>query len=413
MLSKKRTLLGILICPLAVAVCNPAWAATAGPGACAPLAPPTGRIIDVGPRQADRLPSIVRDAPAGATVRLRAGRYGVRDAVGLSLARPDVSLRSRSGDPRDVVIDGAYRSNELLQVAASGITVAEVTLTRARDHLVHAFPPDGAGSIEQLRLYRVRLIDSGEQFVKANPNASRTGWVHRSRVLCSGFRMTARGRRNIERAFGCYTGGLDVHGARRWRVRRNRFAGIYCEDGEVAEHAVHFWRRARDTLVENNLIVNCSRGIGFGLTADSSDGHTRGVIRRNAIVAGIPQYDTGIELANAADVRVLHNTVAETERARRASSSLDVRYPRTSGLVANNLVARISLRDGGSARLRGNIDGFPLGWLRAPALGDVHLRPGAGAIDAGVNLSGAGADVDGATRPRGRPDVGADERGRE
>ena len=224
------------------------------------------------------------------------------------------------------MIDGGYGPSELLQVAASGITVGEVTLTRARDHLVHASPPEGRGSIERLRLYRVRLVDSGEQFVKANPNASRTGRVHRSRVECSSFRMTARGRRNIERAFGCYTGGIDAHGARRWRVRRNRFQGIYCEDGEVAEHAVHFWRRASRTLVENNLIVNCSRGIGFGLTADADDGHTRGVIRRNAIVADIPQYDTGIELANAADVRVLHNTIAETDRARNAFSSLDVRF---------------------------------------------------------------------------------------
>jgi hypothetical protein len=393
-------------------MCDTAVAATAGPGACAPLGPPSGRTIDLGPAQAERLPSIVRDAPAGATVRLAAGRYRVDDPAGLSLARPGVAIRSRSGNPRDVVIDGVRGPSALMRVAADDSLIGEVTLMRARDHLVHAVPPEGGGSIERLRLYRVRLIDSGEQFVKANPNASNTGRVHRSRVQCSSFRMTARGRRNIERAFGCYTGGIDAHGAQNWRVRRNRFAGIYCEDGEVAEHAVHFWRRSRGTLVENNLILNCARGIGFGLTADANDGHTRGVIRRNVIVADIPQYDTGIELANAADVSVFHNTVVETEHARRAFSSVDVRFSRSSGLVANNLVERISFRDGGEARLRGNIDGFPLGWLRAPTLGDVHLRPGAGAIDAGVTVTRPGADLDGATRPRGRPDVGADERGR-
>ena len=403
-------MLRVLVCALALVVCDTASAATAGPGACAPLGPPSGRIIDVGPGQADRLPSIVRDAPAGATVRLRDGRYRVRDAAGLWLARPGVSLRSRSGDPRDVVIDGGYGPSELLRAAASGITVGEVTLTRARDHLVHASPPEGQGSIERLRLYRVRLVDSGEQFVKANPNASRTGGAHRSRVECSSFRMTARGRRNIERAFGCYTGGIDAHGARRWRVRRNHFEGIYCEDGEVAEHAVHFWRRASRTLVENNLIVNCARGIGFGLTADGIDGHIRGLIRRNAIVADIPQYDSGIGLANAVDVRVVHNTVAETDRATNAFTSLDVRFSGSSGLLANNLVDSIRFRDGGSARLRGNIDSFPLSWLRAPARGDVHLRRGAGAIGAGVALDRAGRDLDGAADPRGRPDVGADER---
>ncbi len=355
-----------------------AGAATTGPSACRPLAAPNGRIIDVGPGQTERLPSILRDAPAGATVRLRAGHYRVRDPAGLTLARHGVTLRSRSGDPGGVVLDGGYGPSALLRVAASGITIAEVTLTRAKDHLVHAVPPEGQASIGGLRLHRVRMLDSGEQFVKANPNGSRTGWVHRSRVECSSFRMTAAGRRNIERAFGCYTGGIDAHGAHRWRVRRNRFEGIYCEDGEVAEHAVHFWRRSRDTLVENNLILNCARGIGFGLTGDAGDGHTDGVIRRNAVVADIRQYDTGIELANAANVRVLHNTVAETGRAANAFSSLDVRFPRSSGLLANNLVERISFRDGGRARRIGNIESFPLRWLRAPARGDVHLRAACG-----------------------------------
>jgi hypothetical protein len=220
--------------------------------------------------------------------------------------------------------------------------------------------------------------------------------------------MTEAGRANVERAFGCYTGGIDAHGARGWRVRRNRFEGIYCEDGEVAEHAVHFWRRSRGTLVERNLIEDCSRGIGFGLTDEPDDGHAGGVVRRNVIRADVPQYDTGIELANASGVRVLHNTIAETARATNAFSSIDARFARTSGLIANNLARRITFRDGGRARTLANVAPFPLGWLDADG---VHLRPGAGAVDRGRRVKGAGRDVDGTRRPRGRPDVGADERG--
>jgi hypothetical protein len=190
--------------------------------------------------------------------------------------------------------------------------------------------------------------------------------VHRARIVCSEFEMTPTGRTRIERAFGCYTGGIDAHGARGWTVRRNTFVGIYCEDGEVAEHAIHLWRGARDTLVENNRIVNCSRGIGFGLTADRADGHRGGAIRRNAIVADIPQYDTGIELAHA--------------------------------------------RDGGRGRMTRNIEGYPVNeWPVDAAAGDVHLRRGAGAVDRGTRVRGAGRDLDGAARARGRPDVGADE----
>ena len=81
-------------------VCVTPAGATAGPGACRRSAA-DGRVIDVGPAQAERLPSIVRDAPAGATVRLRAGHYRVREPVGMQLAREGVTLRSRSGDPRE------------------------------------------------------------------------------------------------------------------------------------------------------------------------------------------------------------------------------------------------------------------------------------------------------------------------
>ena len=267
---------------------------------------------------------------------------------------------------------------------------------------MHAVPREGRGNFGGLRLYRAALVDSGEQFVKVNPNASRTGTVNKGTVACSDFRMTSEGRRNIERAFGCYTGGIDAHAARGWVVRRNRFRGIYCEDGEVAEHAIHFWRGSHGTLVERNVIRDCSRGIGLGLTADDGDGHTGGVVRRNAVVARVRQFDTGIELANASRVRVLHNTVAGTVD---GFSSIDVRFG-TTGLVANNLVRRITFRDGGRARTRGNIEGFPAAWLRS----GFRLRSGAGAVNRGARVRGAGRDIDG-RRVRGRPDVGADEAG--
>jgi hypothetical protein len=397
---------------LLTALTGTAAAATEGTGACRPLGTARGRVIDVGPADAARLPQIARDAPAGATIRLADGRYPVSDAGGVMLARRGLTLRSASGDPAAVVIDGDYGPSALVRVSASGVTIADLTLTRAQDHLVHAVPPEGGRSISGMRVQRVRLVDSGEQFVKSNPNASRTGVLHRSRVSCSSFEMTAEGRTHIERAFGCYTGGIDAHGASGWRVRRNRFEGIYCEDGEVAEHAVHFWRRSRGTLVENNLVVNCSRGIGFGLGGDAADGHTGGVIRRNAIVADIPQYDTGIGLEGARGVRVLHNTVAETDRATGAFGSIDVRFRGTSAVIANNLYKRTRIRDGAHERRSLNIDHFPLAWLVDAAAGDVHLRGGAEAINHGVRVPDAGRDLDGAAQPLGRPDVGVDEFGR-
>jgi hypothetical protein len=200
-------------------------------------------------------------------------------------------------------------------------------------------------------------VDSGEQFVKANSNPARTATLDRGMVSCSRFVMSRAGRRHIERAFGCYTGGIDAHLARRWRVRDNSFSGIYCEDGEVAEHAIHFWNGSSGTIVERNTIRNCSRGIGFGLGSDPGTGHRGGEIRDNVIRANIPQYDTGIGLEQAAGARVFRNRVVESARATRGFASIDLRFPGTSALVERNRVKRIVVRDGARVRLRRNRTG--------------------------------------------------------
>jgi hypothetical protein len=302
---------------------------------------------------AGRLADAARSARAGTTIAVADGRY--RLSGPLVLDRPGITLRSASGRPGRVVLDGAYGVGELVQVAASRVTIGELTLTRASDHLVHVFPPSGTRPVTRPRLHRLRLVDAGEQFVKVNSNEARSATIDGGSVSCSSFAMTAAGRGHIERAFGCYTGGIDAHLARGWRVRRNRFRGIYCDDGEVAEHAVHFWNRSSGTVVERNRIRDCSRGIGFGLGPGADTGHRGGSIRLNRIVANVPQYDTGIGLEHAAGARVERNVVSESRRATRAFASIDLRFPGTSAVVVRNRVKRIVLRDGAHARLRGNV----------------------------------------------------------
>ena len=176
-------------------------------------------MIDVTPGQAGQLAQIVAGAPANATIRLADGRYpigGGSFGERLLFNRRGVTLRSASGNSGRVVIDGAYGPGALIHVFADDVTITDVTLTRAQDHLVHVYPPDDGPDVRGLRLHRLELVDSGEQFVKVNQNTARSAGVHDGTVACSSFRMTAAGRQRIERAFGCYTGGIDVHDGRGW-----------------------------------------------------------------------------------------------------------------------------------------------------------------------------------------------------
>jgi hypothetical protein len=391
------------------------------PRPCGPLAPAAGPTIRVLPSQAASLPAIVARAPAKATILLADGTYRLRSTV--VAATPGVTIRSQSGRPGAVVLDGNYATGDLVAVAASDVTIAEMTLTRASFHLVHVVPKDGGPTIRRVRLYRLRLLDGAEQFVKVNPNAARSAFVDSGRVECSSFRLTDRGRPHVPSNFlPCYTGGVDAHGARGWIVRLNRFEHIRCGEG-LAEHAVHFWTGSRDTLVERNTIVDCARGIGFGLgertdwarkygdqPGEAYVGHYGGSIRNNVVVASRPGMDTGIGLEQARGARVYHNTVYAGARASGYFSSIDYRFQNTTVDIVNNLVTRITVRDGAKARRGRNVESVPARWFRSPARLDFHLsRAATGAIDRGVPIGGAGLDIDGTPHAVDAPDLGADE----
>ncbi|MBN2191869.1 MAG: hypothetical protein JW751_03560, partial [Polyangiaceae bacterium] len=397
---------------------------------CPALASPAGVVIDVAPDQADELHTIVDEAPAGSTIVLAPGTYPL--ARWLRFSRPGVTLRSATDEARDVIIDADYADAalEAVVINADDVTIAHVTVQRAADHPVHIYPPDGGPDLVGPRLYGVRLIDGGEQFLKVNPNGDRSAFVDEGSVVCSEFVMTEEGRPHVETlgSGACYTGGIDVHAGRRWLVRSNRFEGIYCTNGGLAEHAIHFWRGARDTVIERNVIVDCARGIGLGMGSGAADdvssrtwedapydgaplGHVGGLVVGNVIWAAIDQFDTGIEIQQARLVTVLHNTVVGEPVLAGFFSSIDYRFAGTDVLIRNNYTRRITVRDGASGTVDHNVETESLAAFADPANGDFHLLAGATeAIDQGVAQSLAGLDIDGEPRTNGPPDIGVDER---
>jgi hypothetical protein len=187
---------------------------------------------------------------------------------------------------------------------------------------------------------------------------------------------------------------------------------------------VHFWKGARDTVVEDNVILNCARGIGFGLgegivgrtytdnpyPAISNVGHYDGIIRNNFVWANIDYFDTGIGIEVSPGTKVLHNSVVSTAGAQ-FFTSIDYRFAGTQGVVVrNNLTRRITARDGATGTEDHNLQMTPQASFVDFANGDLHLVAGAsGAINQGIVDAEAGLDIDGQPHDAGVPDLGAHE----
>jgi hypothetical protein len=410
-----------------------------GNGSCGPLAMPSGRVIDVTPAQAGMLGDIALALQPGDVIRLADGTYDVSADVVMNIATPGVTLMSASRDASKVIIDGgAHAAREIIQISASNVTLAHVTIRNARDHLVHLYPGAGADLHGDV-LYGLVLVDAGQQFVKSNTDTSNANianahFVDDVTVACSTFTMTSAGRTYVPQnpdnaSYPCYTGGIDAHSARGWLVQQNHFDGIYCTVASLAEHAIHFWECGRAQIIERNVITNCARGIGLGLTdgtgllerpyadmphaADKQGngyaGNYDGIIRNNFVYADVAAFDSGIALEQAMGAKVFNNSVVAVAPAN--GNAIDYRFVNSLVDIENNIATSIVQRDGARGTVATNQLAPAIGQFVAPASGDLHLTAGAtGAIDQGVALTDVLDDIDGTARSDGHYDLGADER---
>ena len=399
---------------------------------CAPLpAPPAGDTIANVSTEA-QLWTAVNEAQPHTTILLADGTYNLgANGHYVWIATPYVTLRSASGNREAVILDDNYSALEIVSIAASNVTVADITIKRAYTHPIHVMSTDTADTLNTL-IYNVHITDPGEQAIKVNP-AGAGYYPDNGVIACSTIELTDAGRPHIRD--DCYTGGIDMHQARDWVVRDNVIEGFWCSSG-LSEHGIHFWRGCRDPIVERNVLRNNARGVGFGMATDGiartyaddpcpdASGyidHYGGIIRNNFIFANRAElfasadgYDNGISLWNACEVETYHNSVISTQAP--LAASIEWRFPNTSVDLVNNLVSHNLLaRDDATATQAGNLASAALALFVDGSGGDLHILPSAAAaIDQGAALS-AGLcddDIDGDARPIGSArDIGADEYG--
>lgn len=333
------------------------------------------------------------NATGNTTILLENGTYTLDEMLWISGS--NITFRSRSGNRDAVIIRGQGMSgsvSHIFNVPGDNFTVADMTIGWVANHAVQIHS-DSDNPV----IHNVRFVDTGEQMLKVSYRPGDSTSSDNGLVEWCLFEYSA----GVGPQY--YIGGVDAHQAHNWIIRHNTFKHIRSPGGDLAEHAIHFWSNASNTLVEHNVITNCDRGIGFGL---GGSGHIGGMIRNNMVHT---TRDVGIGLENSSGTAVYNNTVF-TEN---YMNSIEYRFGSSQGIsIINNLTnAAIASRDGGSANLAANVTSARPSWFNNPGNGDLHLASSEpSVIDQGQSLADVTQDIDCDMRPNGGGyDIGADE----
>jgi hypothetical protein len=348
------------------------------------------------------LVSAVSTANSGGdkAIVLEDGIYTLDSA--LVIQADDVTIRSLSGNRSSVTIRGTGMRGSVSHVffvEGDHFTARDMTL---RDVYYHAIQMqiDAQAPI----FLNLHILDTYEQMIKVPYDETQP-----ERHSDDGLVQDCLFEYSAGIGPQWYVGGVDGHHAHNWVVRGNTFKNIRSPADDVAEHAIHFWSGSQNTLVEGNTIVNCDRGIGFGL---GDRGHVGGIIRNNMIYHDATEgfADVGIGLESAPDAQVYNNTILHENN---YPNAIEYRFAATTGVsIINNLTNRaIARRDGASGTVSHNVTHGESVWFVSPGRGDLHLATSvADVVDQGIFVTGLVDDFDGDSRPQGTGyDVGADE----
>jgi hypothetical protein len=354
----------------------------------------------------EQLQAAVESVTSKTTIRIAPGTYALSRTLRLSGRVEDVTLRGSTGSARDVVLVGQGMNNSSYGNVPSAIvvgggvqslTVADLTI---RDVYLHAIQLEPAALAP--RLSNLYLLNAGQSFVRANLDPT-LGGVPDGVVERSLFERTQASR-------DANTTAIEVRGGTRWHLRGNAFRNLSAPAGQMGTPAVLMTHGSANTITEQNTFLNCQRGIAYGWTDRDGYDHVGGTIRNNVLyrAASLPG-EASIMVVDSPNTRVVHNTILTSGT---YPTPIEYRFADTVGVfVANNLLdGNVWARDGAVGDSTSN-DGTAASWMFVnAAAGNLHLAPGAPAVDRAAPLVDALTDMDGDARPTGpAADLGADE----
>src|SRR5262245_15280607 len=293
-----------------------------------PLPPATGNVVTVASEL--QLQAAVAALTSNTTILIAPGIYTLKSTLYVNGTFTNIAIRGSSGNADDVVLAGPGMTNANFGNVphgiwsggnVQGITIANLTI---RDFYYH--PIIFNGGTHSPRVYNVRLVNAGQQFIKANPDANGEGadnGVVEYAVI--EFDTTSR---------DYYTNGVDVVAGRNWVIRHSLFRNIRAPQGQLAGPAILMWNGSSATIADGNTFIDCQREIAFGLIERTPDDHSGGIIRNNFIyrqasVAG----DAAIGVFDSPNTQVLHSSILGSGT---YSSLIEYRFPNATGVQIEN-----------------------------------------------------------------------------
>lgn len=380
------------------------------------LPAPTGTVVQVA--NDAELQQAINNLRPNTTIVLASNTYQLSRT--LWIREDNVTLRGATQDPNDVVLAGPGMENANYGNVPHGIwsDAANVRIQNLTIRDVYFHPIQFSPEADSPQMTNLRLIDAGEQFIKASSGGFGVG-VDNGLVEYTVMEYT-NGPPSTDHGGGTgYTNGVDVHGGEDWIIRKNLFKDFHTPDN--AQHlwnpAILMWNGARGTISEGNTFINVDRAIAYGLTDRTGSDHSGGVIRNNFIYAEPNLFsssrksssDGQIIVWDSPNTKVLHNTVLGNGN---FNKSIEFRFGTSGGEARNNLVdAPLGSRSGATFVQSGNVTDATPDLFEDPDNANLHLKSSAeSVIDVVDQLADALLDIDNDTRPSGsRADAGADE----
>lgn len=368
---------------------------------------PDGTVTELFPSEEEKEVIMVSNVPElMATTRLtkdgfkvviiKDGDYDLNEPI--RITGDHVIYRSESGNRNNVVLRGRGMTgsiNRIFAVTGSNFSVKNISLGEVSGNGIKLY---GEKNTDSVYIQNVRFFNIKEQMVLATYNEE-----YSSQHADFGTIEQCTFENEHESSAKEQYGGIDINRGASWRISNCMFENINGAESSRSSGAIRFRNHSEDCIAENNIIVNCDRGILFGF---NNEEHKGGIIRNNMIYVS---REVGIYICNAMDVKVFNNTVFSPSDYPHAIECLD---ENGSVEIINNLTNKgISLPGKAISKVENNVTNAQANWFKNASRGNLHLAKNVTeVVNAAIALDDVSTDKDGDLRLMNMSDIGADER---